>query len=389
MMSALPDFAEAANCVPEVFLRLATEGTGLTDFGDDAFREPLSLVAAGLRQDTMSKGGRRMLGRDVVKYLSNRLRVVDYHRQHPHLADAPIEAPIVILGLPRTGTTAMSYLLDQDPQWRSLLNWEAVTSVPPATSATLRTDPRCVELLEFQEAVLPAIDPSPPHWEWADGPTECTFVLAQDFKAGMWESRVPNPAYRDYISGADMTSAYAYHRMVLQVLQSEAPGSWVLKMPAHGYFIDGLLAEYPDARIIWTHRDPATCAASFMNLTAFAHTLSLGAPDLDWIRSTLPQRLLDQVTRPMAALANHPQVHHVHYADYIAEPLDAVEGVYDWLGQPLPAEARMAMEAWLARDPLSASRKAAYAIEDFGLTRAEVHNLFSNYIEAFEVAVTR
>lgn len=362
----------------------AVEATGLADFGDATFETALDLVCSGLRQDIMSPGGRRMLGGDAVKYLSNRLRVIDHHNQHPDLATTDIKAPIVILGLPRTGTTALSYLLDQDPQWRSLLNWEAVTSVPPPTSATLRTDSRCVELLEFQHTVLPLIDPPPPHWEWADGPTECTFLLAQDFKAAMWESRIPNPEYRDFIATTDMSSAYSYHRLALQVLQSEAPGRWVLKMPAHAYFIDALLNEYPDARIIWTHRDPATSTASFMNLMAFSHGLSMGAADIDWIRSTIPERLLDQVTRPMNALAGH-DVHHVHYASYIADPMQTVQGVYDWLGEPLTDSVRSSMMNWLDQDPLAASRKAGYTLDDFEVDRADLHAMFSDYIEAFEV----
>ncbi len=380
------DFAEIATVTPERICQEAVDVAGLTDFGDDAYLDGLSLLCEGLRSDIMTSGGRNMLANDSVKYLVNRLRVVDLHARRPELASAPVTAPVVILGLPRTGTTAMSYLLGQDPQWRSLLNWEAVTSVPPPTTATLRTDQRCVELLEFQRMVLPLLDPPPPHWEWADGPTECTFLLAQDFKAAMWESRVPNPAYREFISSVDMSSAYTYHRMCLQVLQSEAPGRWVLKMPAHAFFIDALLAVYPDARIIWTHRDPATSAASFMNLLAFSHTLSLGAPDVSWIAGTTPSRLLDQVHRPMEALVGH-DVHHVHYRDYLAGPLAEVRRVYDWLGEPLEPEVEQAMAEWLAADPLKASRQASYSLEDFGLDRTTINQQFAEYIDTFQVAV--
>ncbi len=380
------DFAKPDFLTPDVFCAEASERTGLTDFGDPTYLDGLTLLCDGLRQDKMSASGRRLLADTSINYLANRLSVVDYHSQHPTLSEQPVEAPIVILGLPRTGTTAMSYLLGQDPQWRSLLNWEAITSVPPPTTETLRTDARCTDLLEFQKSVLPMIDPPPPHWEWADGPTECTFLLAQDFKAAMWESRVPNPAYRDFISSVDMTSAYEYHRSVLQVLQSQAPGTWALKMPAHAFFIDALLKVYPDARIIWTHRDPATSTASFMNLLAFSHKLSMGEADIDWIASTTPERLLEQVTRPMAALAGR-NVHHVHYRDYIADPMAAVAEVYDWLGTELAADVETSMRNWLAADPLEASRKASYALEDFGLDRSELHTYFAEYIDTFDVAL--
>lgn len=378
------DFADLANLSPDAMIAEAAATTGLSNFDSDSFHEGLELVCAGLRQDRITKGGRRMLGRDCVRYLSNRLRVDQYHRDHPDIGDVDVQAPVVILGLPRTGTTAVSYLLDQDPQWRSLLHWEATDSVPPPTSASLRTDPRCIETLAFQQEVLPLIDPPPPHWEWADGPTECTFVLAQDFKAAMWESRIPNIAYRDFISTVDMSSAYDHHRRVLQVLQHRAPGRWCLKMPAHAFFIDALLDRYPDARIVWTHRDPAVAAASFMNLTAFAHTLSMGSADIGWIVKNVPTRLVEQVRRPMLALAGR-DVHHMHYDRYIADPIAAMAGLYEWLDVPWLPPARQAMETWLAADPLAESRKATYSLESFGLTRNEVLAKFTEYIETFGV----
>ena len=249
-----------------------------------SWHEGLELVCSSLSQPSVSTGGRAQLAGEAVNYLANRLRVDAHHRTHPDLASTEVTAPVVILGLPRTGTTVLSYLFGCDPRWRTLRNWEAVQSVPPPTTATLTTDPRCREMLELQEAILPRLDPPPPHWEWADGPTECTFLLAQDFRAAMWDSRVPNPDYHRWIAECDMTPAYAHHRRTLQVLQSEAPGRWVLKMPAHALFIDALLATYPDARIIWTHRDPYKSVASFCDLTGFSHGLSLGAPDREWIR---------------------------------------------------------------------------------------------------------
>ena len=356
---------------------------GLDDFGGSEFEEGLELFCAGLRSNVVTEFGRDLLAGDCQRYLENRLRVVEYRKARPDTAAGEVRAPIVILGLPRTGTTAVSYMLDRDPQWRCLLNWEAVDSVPPPTAETLRSDTRCTDALEFQRAILPTLDPQPPHWEWADGPTECTFLLAQDFKAVMWESRVPNPAYREFISSCDMTSAYQYHRWVLQVLQSDAPGTWCLKMPAHAYFIDALLDTYPDARIIWTHRDPATATASFMNLIAFAHRLSLGEPDIDWIVDTYPDRLVEQVRRPMEALAGR-NVYHLHFHRYLSDPLAEMRRIYDWLGVSLEDAVAQDMSGWLEADPLHASRQA-YSLADFGLERTDLLQSFAAYIEAFGV----
>ena len=380
----MPDFADPTRLTPDSFIAAATDRTGLDDVGPDDFLDPLGLICDGLRQERITAGGRRLLGNTIVDYLANRQKVIDHHTRNPALAATKVDAPIVILGLPRTGTTALSYLLDTDPQWRSLLNWEAVESVPPPTPDTLRSDPRCTALLEFQRSVIDHIDPPPPHWEWADGPTECTFLLAQDFKAAMWESRIPWAPYRDFIADADMGSAYRYHRQALQVLQSEAPGRWVLKMPAHAYFIDALLAEYPDARIVWTHRDPVTAVTSFMNLNGFAHRLSMGTVDHDWIASTVPGRLVEQVRRPMEALAGH-DVFHVHYRDQMADPIGVMDDLYRWAGAELTDGVRTAMRDWLDADPLVASRHSQYSLADYGVEAATLTSMFADYVDAFDV----
>ena len=137
----------------------------------------------------------------------------------------------------------------------------------------------------------------------------------------MWGNRVPSEDYRTFIESCDMVPAYRHHKRTLQVLQSDAPGRWVLKMPAHAYFIDGLLAVYPEAKIIWTHRDPYKSVASFLDLGGFAHTLSLGEPDRESIRSTYPPRLADYIRRAEAALADH-NVHHVRYCSWIPQILE-------------------------------------------------------------------
>ncbi len=360
--------------------------TGLTNFGDSSFRDGLEIVCAGLESERVRFGGRDRLANEIVSHLANRLRVVDWHARHPAARQRSIKAPIVILGLPRTGTTAVSYLLDRDPQWRSLLNWEATQSVPPPTDATLRSDPRCTELLEFQQALVGTIDPPPPHWEWADGPTECTFLLAQDFKTVMWESRVPNPDYRDYITTCDMTSAYDYHRAALQVLGSETTGDWVLKMPAHAYFIEPLLAAYPDARIIWTHRDPSAATASFLNLIAFSHHMTLGTPDIEWIANTYPDRLVEQVMRPMRALAGR-DVFHLHYSQYLGDPLAEMTRLYKWLGLDLTDDVETSMRSWLHADPLEVSRRGNATLADFGIDRNELLDRFSLYTSTYDVEI--
>ena len=219
---------------------------------------------------------------------------------------------------------------------------------------------------------------------WADGPTECTFILAQDFRSAMWENRMPNPDYREFISTCDMAPAFQHHRRVLQILQSQTTGTWCLKMPAHALYIDTVLATYPDARIIWTHRDPATATASFLNLAAFAHGLTLGEPDLDWIAETYPPRLVEQAARPLAALAGR-DVFHLHYADMQRDPLAQMDELYRWLDADLTEATRQAMLDWLDAETFHATRGLSSGLDRFGLDRAAVLETFSDYRRAFPI----
>src|SRR5246127_1973735 len=230
--------------IPEVerLVTRACERANLDDFGGDSWREGLTLLVHTVDSaPDVSEGGRDYVYGQFVDALWNRLRVVDYVKQHPAVAAERIERPLVVLGLPRTGTSLASYLLDQDHDRRSLLTWEAENSIPPPSPDTLRTDPRCLkkkaELDTLAEGLTAANIPMV-HWDEADGPTECMFVQNQDFKAYLWEAFMPTSAYADWLLDADMTSTYAYQRSVLQLLQSRAPGTWSLKMPSHAVHID-------------------------------------------------------------------------------------------------------------------------------------------------------
>src|ERR1700739_4983370 len=162
----------------------ACERAGLGDLGGDSWREGLRLLVDSVESTPgVNPGGRDFVYGQFIDALWNRLRIVDYLSQHPEVPEERVERPLVILGLPRTGTSLASYLLDQDPQRRSLLTWEAEDSVPPSTRETLRADPRCVKKkaeLDVLAQGLKAADIPMVHWDEADGPTECIFVQKQD-----------------------------------------------------------------------------------------------------------------------------------------------------------------------------------------------------------------
>jgi hypothetical protein len=369
----------------------ACERAGLDDFGGDSWREGLTLLVQTVDSAPgVSEGGRDYVYGQFVDALWNRLRVVDYLKQHPEVAAERIERPLVILGLPRTGTSLASYLLDQDPNRRSLLTWEAENSVPPASPETLRTDPRCLkkkaELDTLAEGLRAANIPMV-HWDEADGPTECMFVQNQDFKAYLWEAFMPTSAYADWLLDADMTSTYSYERSVLQMLQSRAPGAWSLKMPSHAVHIETLLSTFPDVRIIWAHRDPFKATTSFLRLNYLSRAV-LGADiDVTEVVSNVLRQLCAHVARPLRVRQRigDDRFFDLHYAALMRDPIGVMRSLYEWAGDELTPSTEDAMLRWLQRNPQDRFGVQPYSLDGSGVTIADLEPVFDQYISMFDI----
>jgi len=369
----------------------ACERDGLHDLGSDSWREGLTILVETIESTPcVATTGRDDLYRQFVDALCNRLRVVDYRERHPEVAAQRIERPLVILGLPRTGTTVASYLLDQDPRRRSLLNWEAGDSVPPATSETLRSDRRCLakkaELDQFATALQAARFPIP-HWEEADGPTECTFVQNQDFKCFLWEAYMPTSAYADWLLVTDMTSAYEYERSLLQVLQSSAPGVWSLKMPSHAVHIEALLGVFPDARMVWAHRDPFKATASFLSMNDLSRRFLVPEVDMDAVAPIVLRELRAHVERPLRVRdrLGDDRFFHLHYAELMRDPISQMHALYEWTGDELTPAVEQAMLGWLEQNPQDRFGIRPYSLDAYGVTKADLEPIYDEYLSAFDI----
>lgn len=377
---------------PDDVLHQAQEQTGLEDLDSDSWREGLGIVLEEIEDPRESDGGRAMVLDRAVKALANRLRVEDYARQHPEVRDEVIERPLFIMGMPRTGTTAASYLLAQDPARRSLLKWEAADTVPPATTETLHTDPRCVRMKEEDEVILELIAQSGmavPHWEDADGPTECMFLHEQDFKGLLWDSFTPSTRYAEWIMQTDVTSAYEYEKLVLQILQSTAPGRWSLKMPSHSVHIETLLSVFPDAQLVWAHRDPYTATGSLCNLLKLPSSMTLTEEGFDpaYLGQNCKHQMREHVMRPLAARERigDDRFFHLHYADLMRDPIAVMRDLYDWTGDTLSADVEASMQAWLADNPQHKLGVPEYSLDQYGLSVAELEPAFAEYLDAIDV----
>jgi hypothetical protein len=324
----------------------------------------------------------------VIGALATRLKTTDYLEQHPELLKRSIARPVFVFGVPRTGTTLLSNLLAADPARRSPLTWEIDDPIPPPKKEALYNDPRALARLEAERKMLAARpDLGKYYRNSAVYPNECMFFIAHDFKALMWECRGKLPEYRDWLFQTDLTSTYQYHKRFLQLLQADAPGVWNLKQPSHGLWLETLLKVYPDARLVWCHRDPLTATGSFCSLMKFAQQAVGLAPDIEWLGEDYPWQAAEHANRIMDARERlgHDRIIDVHYADLLRDPLGAMQKLYRSLGDDFTEGADSAMRKWLADNPQDKFGKHEYKLAEFGLTPGKVRGMFERYLSKYEV----
>jgi hypothetical protein len=375
---------------PDALLDAARAATGLDDFGPDTFRPGLETLCASLEHEAqLNDLGAVALPGMLVNSLSNRLRVLDWHASHPDLDDEAMDAPIVVVGMFRAGTTLLSRLFDQDPRNRALLMWEAGDSVPPPTPADHRQGPR-VDAVHASNAMMAEINPQIEvvHHEQADEATECITAMAQDFKSLTFEAVANIPAYDEWLLGVDQRSAYEYHRKVLQVLQSGGVrGRWTLKSPHHALALEHLTAVYPDARLVLLHRDPVVLTASVCSLI---RTLSSSFSDADhtpYIADHWPTMLEESVRRVGAFRDAHPEhpIVDVQYVDLVTDPVATVRSIYAAVGDELDDAAAKAITAYVEAHPRGQFGAHRYDLAEYGLDAGELAERFSGYTDRYAV----
>ena len=368
----------------------AVEAAGTDDFGPDTFVEGLSVLCASANDEAqLNDIGRFALEQNIIGGLVNRLKITDWIRQHPDVVHERIEAPLIVVGMFRAGTTFLSQLLDQDPGNRALLRWEAADSVPPPSPQTFRSGPR-VDAANAAIDMLESLNPQMKivHHEDAEGPTECITLLGQDFKSLAWEAMANVPTYSEWLLGADYRSAYRYHRTVLQVLQSGGVrGAWTLKSPNHAIAVDALAAEYPDTRLVLLHRDPTVLCASACSLISTLTGTFSDADHTAYIAEHWTQMLAESVDRIEAFRLAHPEheIIDVRYADLVGDPLRTIEKIYAACDRELDDRARNAVAAYVSANPKGRFGTHGYRLEDFGLHADALRDRFGAYVERYGI----
>ena len=371
-------------------LTAAAENTGLDDYGDSWFREPLSLLIGALESEAdLTLLGRILCRSELQRFLQNRLQIEDYWKRHPELADQKVEAPVFVCGLARTGTTLLHELLAQDPRNRVPMLWEMMFSVPPPEPATFATDPRIVRA-HRAIAMLDLIDPAFPsmHENAGDRPNECIFIFALQFLADYFVGQYNIPSYSMGMAGRDLDPVYAYHKRVLQLLQSRHSGDrWVLKSPAHIARLDHLFSVYPDARVVVTHRDPLRVISSISSLFTSLRSMRSNAVRDDVGGSVFVQQMMLEIYLQLREqLAGHSeQFVDVVYRDLVSDPLGTVAGIYESWGISFSDEAEERMRAYLEANLQGKRGVHEYSFEQTGLDLSAERAKFEVYQAAFDV----
>lgn len=360
----------------------ATRITGLTDFGGDEYHEPLRVLLASLADEAGLTGtGNTQLRSFIRGALAARLMAQDGFAKHPEHADVPVERPIVVTGIQRSGTTALQRLLHADPDAQGLEMWLTQVPQPRPPRETWDDNPIYAMLKQgFEQHHADNPDYAGIHFMTADTVEECWQLLRQSLMSVSFPSLAHVPAYAAWLRSADWTPAYARYRQNLQLIGLHEPQKrWVLKNPSHLDALDALMAVFPDALVVQTHRDPVVAVGSACSLAA--------ATTAGWSTvfegEQLGADVLDLLSHEVALFAeartryDAAQFVDVQYADLVADPVGTVAGIYESFGLPWTDRVRDAVvtEHEASRRGPRAP-KHSYDLADYGLTEAQVRAAF-------------
>ena len=372
-------------------LASARRREGLDDVGPGPLEEPLGVLLDAYAAAGLTDTGAKLLRGSAVHSLRMRLRAQEWFRRHPEIAEERIAAPIVVVGMMRSGTTLLQRLLAADPAATCAVGWEVLEAAPPLDLDWDAPDPR-VAAGEEREALTRQFAPDlfaihPMHAREAE---EEIVFLADAFLSHVPEASAHVPSYRSWLDEQDFGPAYAHLHRMLQLLQwtkrrrGEPVGRWVLKTPAHLGYLEDLRATFPDLHLVHMHRDPVDTIPSGASLNATLHAMHADTVDLERLGSDWLERMGWTNDRALATRTawEADRVTDVQFSDAVADPLGRVARVYADAGLDLTAEAEAAMRGWLRIRSREAARPA-YAPEDYGLSAEQIRERFAAYDARF------
>lgn len=383
---------EGASLDPACLIEAARRRTGLTTFEPEGPGEGLSVLTAALdKEANLALFGRFAAAWDITRLLSTRLVLAAQEAADPQICERPITAPIFITGLPRSGTSFLHALLAQDPAIRAPLCWQTIYPYPghPGFGRNAGPDRVARQFRAFTrlEPELPSLHPFD-----AFSPQECTEITAHTFASLRFDTTYDIPSFRAWLDQHGHLAAFRFHRRFLQHLEChQEPGRWVLKSPDHVFTLDALRTVYPDARLVFVHRDPLKVLPSVARLTEilrrpFARTIDrvrIGRQiSRDW---SLGMRRIIEASAP----GEWPEgrIWHVHYRSLVADPLGTISALYQHFGLPLSTAAEAAISRRVASRQNGGYGHNVYRFEQYSIDPLFERQRHREYMARFGVEV--
>ena len=372
----------------------ARRKVGLRDFGDEGFLEPLEILVDSInREAALNPVGHMIIRGRIVGVLVNKLVAQNTIERHPEILEIPVEAPIVVAGLARTGTTMLHRLIAEDPGIRSLASWEAINPAPAKPKRLGKRDPRFAQAaaaakgLKYMSPGFFAIHPAEP-----DAPEEEVILLEQAFLTTTPEAMMNVPSYSKWLEEQDHVPAYQALKRMMQYLQWQRPGigqdvRWVLKTPHHQEYFDPLLEVFPNATIVHTHRDPLKTSPSLFSMLTHLQMIFSDEVDPNRVAEHWLYKIENMARRTMATRerVNDEGFVDVSYYDLVVDPIPEVARVYEAAGHELSSEALAAMNASRKINKQHKYGRHSYSLADFGMTRDDVESRIAPYRARFKV----
>lgn len=365
----------------------ATAATGLHDFGPDDFKPGLQALIETYTHNGFDERGVSRNRKRLVKLLQVRLKIEAAWKQHPEIRSVPIKAPMLLTGLPRTGTSALLNLLSQDPITRPLKLWEGMSPDPLPGNPPEQQDPRYQQLKAFYEAAHqknPGFDKI--HYTTADTPEECIHLLNHTFQDVQFGVETMMEPYGSWFQQQDHLPAYRYYADILRMLQWQRPGErWLLKSPAHLWALDSLTQLFPDCAIIITHRNPLDC------VTSYASMLESMLAGRTFDRAQFGPVVMEYLARKVESSLKQREhispdrILDLQFNDFIADGVGTVKRIYQHFGLPMTADTEQRFQHYADAHPMGKHGKHDYRLEEYGLSREQILERFRFYTERFAV----
>lgn len=382
-----------ASLQPQALIDTAIDNTGLHDFGEGPHLDALSVLCDALEQEAhLSFIGRHITRAQLIKSLEVQLQLQDWFTRHPEIANEKIEQPVIIIGMPRTGTTILHELMTLDAANRNPLFWEVAHPFPPPEKASYHNDPRIRRQqreLDFSHYLMPGVQGM--HRMGAQLPQECVAITAHVFTSMLYTTIYHIPGYAHWLQHVtDHAAAFRFHRRFHQYLQWLCKGErWVVKSPAHLWTLPALLQEYPDARLVQTHRDPLRILSSLTSLSAtlrqaYSTRIDTRVFAREW-SDTCASALNASMAARKSGIIRPERVVDLQFRDFMQAPAACVKSIYDRFAIPFPATMADAIASYIAANPSDKHGGHKHSFADTGLDLSNEREKVRAYQDYFGV----